>query len=92
VSRRLIINGREQIDPRETRAWRRLRDQVVIEEPICRLQLDCCTGWSQTADHIVPVIERPDLALVRDNLRGACHPCNIRRRIKPAGQVSHWNL
>jgi hypothetical protein len=34
-ARRVTINGREQIDPRQTRAWRKLRDQVVAEEPTC---------------------------------------------------------
>jgi hypothetical protein len=93
MGRRVIIDGREQIDPRETRAWRRLRDRVVFEEPMCTLRYDCCTGASQTADHIIPVIERPDLALERGNLRGACHACNIRRRAKPEKwQQAHWDL
>ena len=82
-TRRVVINGRVQIDPRSTWAWRRLRDQVVREEPRCWLRLDVCTGASQTADHLVPVIQRPDLALERRNLRGACHACNMKRKAKP---------
>ena len=66
-----------------TRAWRRLRDQVVSEEPLCWLKLDCCTTLSQTADHIITVKARPDLAMVRANLHGACHPCNRRRNDTP---------
>ena len=77
ATRRVTINGREQIDPRQTRAWTRLRDQVVREEPTCRLRFPTiCTTISTTADHITPVSERPELALVRTNLRGACRPCN----------------
>jgi len=91
MSRRVVIHGIEQIDPRETRAWRRLRDLVVREEPNCQLQLPGCTGASQTADHILPVIQRPDLALVRSNLRGACHPCNMARGTT-AAQDAHWTL
>jgi 5-methylcytosine-specific restriction endonuclease McrA len=83
ATRRVIIDGREQIDPRSTWAWRRLRDQVVREDPWCWLRLDVCTGRSQTADHLVPVIDRPDLALERTNLRGACHACNSKRKAKP---------
>lgn len=76
-ARRVIINGREQIDPRQTRAWRKLRDRVIREEPICRLQIpNVCTGASTTAAHIKPVKTHPELALVRSNLEGACTACN----------------
>lgn len=66
-------------DPRRTRFWRKLRDRVVAEEPHCTLQLAGCTGDSQTADHILTVKDRPDLALARTNLRGACTSCNRNR-------------
>lgn len=61
------------------RPWRKLRDRVVMEEPICRLRLPGCTVVSQTGDHIIPVKYRPDLKLVRGNLRGSCHSCNMKR-------------
>lgn len=61
------------------RAWRKLRDRVVAEEPHCWLQLPGCTGASTTADHIIPRSVRPDLTMARSNLRGACEPCNKRR-------------
>ena len=86
-TRRVIINGREQIDPRQTRAWTVLRDRVVREEPTCWLRLPCCTGASQTADHILTVSERPELAMVRDNLRGVCGPCNRARGDTPIEQM-----
>ncbi len=81
-------------DPRWTREWRRLRDQVVSEEPYCKLRITgVCTGRSQTADHIVTVKARPDLALVRTNLRGACHPCNRRRGSKVVEETPRrWSL
>lgn len=72
-----------QSDPRKTRAWKALRLQVIREEPACWLRLPKCTGVSTTADHIIPVVERPDLALLRSNLRGACGPCNYSRSAKP---------
>lgn len=59
-----------------SRAWRRLRDQVVREEPFCRLRYPGCTIRSVTGDHIIPVKYRPDLKLVRANVRGACQHCN----------------
>lgn len=66
-------------DPRSTAAWRRLRAQVIREEPTCQIRLPVCTWISTTADHIISVDDRPDLALVRDNCRGACGPCNYSR-------------
>lgn len=75
-------------DPRKTRAWRKLRDQVVLEEPICWLQLEGCTYWSTTGDHIIGVTERPDLALVRSNVRGACAPCNHKRGNLPISALA----
>jgi 5-methylcytosine-specific restriction endonuclease McrA len=51
-------------------AWRRLRAQVLREEPICYIA-GC--GWPSTqVDHVTPLKLRPDLALVRENLRGIC--------------------
>lgn len=83
-ARRIVINGVEQIDPRQTRRWRKLRDRVVREEPICQLQLPgICTLVSTTADHIKPVIGFPGLAFIRANHRGACQPCNLARRNLP---------
>lgn len=67
-------------DPRHTRRWRKLRDQVIREEPVCRLALPgICTRWSTTGDHIKPVETHPHLALVRSNVQGACGPCNHAR-------------
>jgi 5-methylcytosine-specific restriction endonuclease McrA len=71
-------------DPRGTRAWRKLRDQVITEEPLCSLAIDgVCTLVSTTADHIVTFAEAPELAMVRSNLRGACRPCNRARGSLP---------
>lgn len=76
-ARRILIHGKLTIDPRHTRAWRRLRALVLREEPICRLRFPgICTGASTTADHIKPVETHPELALVRSNVRGTCWPCN----------------
>ena len=69
---------------RSTRAWQRLAKQVITEEPICWLRLDGCTIRSTTGDHIIPAAARPDLALVRSNVRGACGHCNNKRGHLPA--------
>jgi hypothetical protein len=72
-------DGRLIADPRGTQAWRRLAKLAAREEPVCWLQLEGCTQVSTTGDHLEPVTARPDLALVRSNVRGACGPCNERR-------------
>ncbi|MDL2317673.1 HNH endonuclease [Eubacteriales bacterium OttesenSCG-928-A19] len=36
--------------------------------------------------HVVPVTERPDIALDIDNLRSLCDPCHNRRHPEKGGQ------
>ena len=67
--------------------WRKLRDRVVREERQCRLRLPGCTSVSTTADHIIPRSQRPDLLMVRSNLRGSCQNCNLQRGDRPLEQV-----
>src|SRR5262245_24641089 len=74
-----------------SRRWRALRDQVVREEPTCRVRFDAgCTVISRTADHIIPRAVRPDLVMVRANLRGSCVHCNLargRKTVRPQPAV-----
>lgn len=72
-------DGRRIPDPRSTQAWRRLAKQVADEEPVCWLGFEGCTIRSTTGDHVIPVTVRPDLALVRSNVHGACSACNYKR-------------
>ncbi|MFC0407931.1 HNH endonuclease signature motif containing protein [Roseomonas elaeocarpi] len=62
------------------RAWRRLREQVLTEEPLCRF---CLAKGQVTAarevDHIRTVRDAPELRLVRANLRPLCTPCHSSR-------------
>lgn len=74
---------------RSTRAWRRLVAQVLKEQPLCYLRLDGCTRIATTGDHIIPASIRPDLALRRDNVRGACRSCNYRRNNKPLHRLGN---
>lgn len=80
--------GRHPLDQRGTRAWFVLRDQVVAEEPVCWLRLPGCTLVSTTADHVLTVKDRPDLCMVRLNLRGACHHCNSSRQRRSIGELT----
>lgn len=55
-----------------TAAWRRLRAQVLDEEPLCR---DCYVAPSTQAGHILGRAHggRDE----RYNLKGQCAPCNL---------------
>lgn len=52
--------------------WRRLRVQVLAEEPNCRQ----CGRPAQHVDHITPL--REGGTHERSNLQGLCHPCHSR--------------
>jgi 5-methylcytosine-specific restriction endonuclease McrA len=73
---------------RRTYAWKQLAKQVIREEPLCWLALPGCTLVSQTGDHIIPIAMRPELALVRSNVRGACKRCNYRRGSTPVHRLA----
>lgn len=57
-----------------SRAWRRLREQVLAEEPHCRW---CHTAPSTCVDHVLPRARGGDDR--RENLAGSCQPCNLAR-------------
>ena len=59
---------------RKGRPWRRLREQVLREEPLCYL---CGRRPSTTVDHVWPLSKYPHLAHDRQNLRGSCRFCNL---------------
>lgn len=72
-----------------SRAWTRLRNQVIAEEPVCRIRLPgVCTMVSTTANHRIPRKHRPDLTMVRANLEGACRPCNMKIKTMSPAQVA----
>lgn len=88
MPRRMITTPNGKVpDPRSTRAWSQLAKQVAREEPVCWLQLEGCTRASTTGDHVIAVTERPDLALVRSNVRGACRSCNYKRGNLPVSAL-----
>lgn len=81
-------------DLRNTRRYQTLRLVVLEQEPWCWLRLAGCTGRSTTADHVVTVAEcirigRPDLIVARENMRGACGPCNFSRKDQPIDAIRH---
>lgn len=60
-----------------TAAWRRLSAEVRASATRCHWCLKPTRKLA--ADHVIPIEQRPDLALDRDNLRPSCVPCNTRR-------------
>lgn len=59
-----------------TGRMKRLSQAVRKAQPWC---LDCGTRDGLTADHIIPISERPDLAHEPLNLTSRCRSCNGRR-------------
>jgi 5-methylcytosine-specific restriction protein A len=56
------------------RAWQRLRDQVLREEPLCRrCKFEDRVTAAVDVHHVIDVRDRPDLRLVRSNLEPLCH-------------------
>lgn len=60
-----------------TAAWRRLSAEVRAGATRCHWCLK--PTRKLVADHVLPLDQRPDLALERSNLVAACVPCNTRR-------------
>lgn len=56
------------------RDWQRLRVRVLREEPRC-----ACGAPATEVDHQISIRLRPDLRLVRSNLRGKCKRCHSRK-------------
>lgn len=60
-----------------TQEWRRLSAEVRANATRCTYCLKPTRRL--VADHIIPLDQRPDLALERSNLAPCCVPCNTRR-------------
>jgi 5-methylcytosine-specific restriction protein A len=58
-------------------AWRVLRRAKLAADPLCWWCLhEGILTPANTVDHIVPIVERPELRLVWGNLRSGCKPCH----------------
>lgn len=62
-----------------TPAWRKLSAEIRASAPGGRCHWCLKPTRRLVADHIVPLDQRPDLALERSNLVASCIPCNTRR-------------
>jgi 5-methylcytosine-specific restriction endonuclease McrA len=61
----------------QTSAWKRLSAEVRAGATRCTWCLKPTRRL--VADHVIPLEQRPDLALDRSNLVPSCLPCNTRR-------------
>jgi hypothetical protein len=56
-------------------AWTAASKRVRAEEPLCD-----CDRPSEVVDHRVPLTERWDLRLVRENLKARCRSCHSKKQ------------
>lgn len=83
-------------NPWQTRQARKLRAQILREQPTCQIRLPGCRGVADSVDHILPVSQRPELVLEPTNLQSACSYCNRKRSnapldtLKPAPALSYF--
>ncbi len=69
----MALNKRRVNDPRDSRTWRAFRLTILARDNyICAY----CQGDATTVDHVVPIIDSPDLAFNPENCVSACQPCN----------------
>ncbi len=69
----MALNKRRVNDPRDSRTWRAFRLTILARDNyICAY----CQGDANTVDHVVPIIDSPDLAFNPENCVSACAKCN----------------
>jgi 5-methylcytosine-specific restriction enzyme A len=60
--------------------WKALRAYKRRQDPLCELcKAQGRIKAAEQVDHIEPLVERPDLAMVLENLRSLCMSCHSRR-------------
>jgi len=64
---------REARNIRSSGRWKKLRDQMVRQNPVCE---DCCQAPSFSVHHIEPLTEKPDRGFDKRNLICLCPNCH----------------
>jgi len=76
-----------------TQKWRKTRNYIIANEPLCR---ECLSqGMVRPAtvvDHIVPVDDSPELAYEFTNLQPLCDRCHRVKTNRDRGKCSATNL
>lgn len=74
------VEGREYKRFYDTKEWRTLRYQVLLEAGfICNV---CEIREATIGDHIIPTKVRWDLRLVRKNIQAICHECHNKKTLQ----------
>ena len=65
---------------RNTQRWKKARRVHLLDEPLCRAcSLAGRARMADDVDHVVPLVERPDLAFDDRNLQSLCRPHHNRK-------------
>jgi 5-methylcytosine-specific restriction endonuclease McrA len=73
---------RERVAFYSSRRWRRVAAYFLARNPVCQI---CNHAAASVVDHVLPRLDRPDLAFSAANLRTACRPCHNRLGAKHTG-------
>ena len=68
--------------------WRKLRQWILEMRPLCA---ECERAGvlrpATEVDHVIPRLEREDLAYDQDNLQGLCRSCHSAKTMKEGGRL-----
>ena len=69
-----------------TKEWHKIRTKALIRDnytcTVCKRPKGA--GYRLHVDHILPLKQRPDLALTLENLRVLCQSCDNKRHVEKA--------
>ena len=65
-------------DPRNTRAYRKIRQSILIRD---NFTCYVCNGDGNEVDHVIPIVRGGD-GIDPENLRCICRTCNLRKGAK----------
>ena len=67
----------------QSEEWRNLRKYVLDTHPLCvRCEIEGKLIGAKVVDHILDLVDAPELALEISNLQGLCYSCHSRKTLK----------
>ena len=78
----MALSKNRRNDPRDSRAWRALRKQILLRDGFtCHY----CGQDADTVDHVHSIKRHPEMAMSPENLVSACKSCNSAKGSRSEG-------